>query len=287
MRYHACPCCQSPLEWKSVILCCAGCGLWQASVEPRILDEQTWLQLDEQARSSALRQLRQHNYRLILKQLSRLLVPNASRVLDVGCAHGWFVLQAVAAGFVAEGIEPDPRLARFAREQGVAVTQGFFSSALPAEKRFNALVFNDVFEHLPEPIATLGACARHLDAGGLLVLNIPLASGVFFSLSRALDRAGITAPWRRQWQLDFPSPHLFFYRRHHLQRMADAAGFDLLQSTSLPSIIAHGLWSRMQMDPTKPRWVYALLYPLLLLMVPLSRLLPADIGLLIFRKRDS
>ncbi len=285
MSVDTCACCATPLQWRQHYARCGGCGLWQSRLTPQILDEQAWRQLDESARGDALRTLRQHNFSLLLQQLAASGSKAGGKLLDIGAAHGWFVTQSRAAGYDSCGLEPDPRLAAFARAAGASIREGFFPQALAADERFDVLVFNDVFEHLPQPRDALLACAQHLHEGGLLVLNLPLASGFFFRLSHLLWSAGIAAPWLRMWQAGFPSPHLYFFESRHLVRLANEAGFVLVNESALPSMSTSGLWARLRMDRTQPLWLHLVVWPLLMLLSPLVQLLPNDIGLLVFRKQ--
>jgi len=282
-----CVCCATALQWQGEYACCSGCGLWQSRLPPQILDAAAWQQLDESARGEALQQLRRHNFALVLDRLAGISGNHRGDLLDIGAAHGWFVTQARQAGYNCTGLEPDPRLATYAREHGATIRQGFFPEALAADERFDLLAFNDVFEHLPVPTAALQSCAHHLREGGLLVLNLPVAGGCFFTLSRLLLQLGVKRPWQRLWQAGFPSPHLFFYGLSHLQVMAQAAGFELISESALPSLSTTGLWARLRMDRSQPLWLHALVWPLLVLMAPLVRLLPNDIGLFIFRKKPT
>jgi SAM-dependent methyltransferase len=294
MASDVCACCGAALRWQGDYARCGSCDLWQSRLQPQILDEATWRKLDESARGDALKTLRQSNFRLLLERLGAVQGRVRGRLLDIGCAHGWFVTQAVQAGHEAEGLEPDPRLAAFARAEcassaanatpAATIREGFFPQALPPDAHFDVLVFNDVFEHLPDPNAALQACARHLRNGGLLVLNLPLASGFFFRLSHLLHKLGINGPWKRMWQAGFPSPHLFFYQSRHLVRLATVAGFTLASESALPTMSTRGLWARLRMDAAQPLWLHALQWPVLMLLIPVMRLLPNDIGLLIFRK---
>lgn len=285
MSVDNCACCATPLQWQQHYARCSGCGLWQSRLMPQILDEQAWRQLDESARGEALRTLRQHNFSLLLQRLAAIRGKVGGKLLDIGAAHGWFVTQSRAAGYDSCGLEPDPRLAAFARAAGATIREGFFPQILAADERFDVLVFNDVFEHLPQPRDALQACARHLHDDGLLVLNLPLASGFFFRLSYLMWRMGIAAPWLRLWQAGFPSPHLYFFESRHLVRLASEAGFALVNESALPSLSTNGLWARLRMDKTQPLWLHLAVWPLLLLLSPLVQLLPNDIGLLVFRKQ--
>lgn len=282
MTNHSCANCEAPLQWKSDYARCSVCKLRQSRLQPKILDETAWRQLDEIARGTALQALRKSNFTLLLQRL-QTLKPGAT-LLDVGAAHGWFVEQANAAGYKAIGLEPDPRLAAFARKLGVVIQEGFFPHALATDQRFDVLVFNDVFEHLPNPRKVMADCFSHLNKDGLLILNLPLATGFFFRLATAMRLFGFASAWRRLWQVGFPSPHLFFYGRKHLSQIATPQGFRLVHQSSLPSLSTSGLWSRLRMDNTQPLWLHCLQWPLLMLLAPLLRLLPKDIGLLIFQK---
>lgn len=285
MDRAVCANCQSALVAAGVYARCASCGLWHSSLQPGVLDEQAWARLDEAARGHALQTLRCNNFRLLLEQLEQIGGARPGRLLDIGCAHGWFLEQARARGYDCSGLEPDPRLASYARQQGASVREGFFPEALAANERFHVLVFNDVFEHLPDPVAALKACVHHLSPGGHLVLNLPLASGFLFRVAHVLRRVGLPGPWERMWQVGFPSPHLYFFESGHLEQLCTRAGLEpVYQGRLLTLSGGAGLWERLRMDRQVPLWLHAMQWALLMLLAPLLRFLPADIGLLVFRK---
>jgi len=280
-----CANCHAALVWNGEYACCAACGLWHSRLQPRVLDEQAWASLDEAARGVALQTLRYSNFRLVLDRLQQLSGERRGRLLDIGCAHGWFLEQARARGFECSGLEPDPRLASHARQHGSSVREGFFPAALAADERFDVLVFNDVFEHLPDPAVALQACFRHLAPGGRLVLNLPLASGFLFRVAGVLRAIGVQGPWARMWQVGFPSPHLYFFQSRHLQQLCTREGLQPEYQGSLHTLAGGaGLWERLRMDRQAPLWLHAMQWSLLVVLAPLLRFLPADIGLLIFRK---
>ena len=65
---------------------------------------------------------------------------------------------------------------------------------------FDAIIFNDVFEHLPDPIDAIVAVERLLADDGILVLNLPSSDGLFFRVSTLLNRLGWRGPYERLWQ---------------------------------------------------------------------------------------
>ncbi len=108
-----------------------------------------------------------------LRHLLRFKPPPA-RILDVGCAHGGFVGLLHALGYDAVGLEVSPWVVDFAaRTFGVPVLRGPLEEQDLADGSFDAVVLNDVVEHLPDPPGTLARCGRLLKPGGVLVMQMP------------------------------------------------------------------------------------------------------------------
>lgn len=269
---------QARLPW---LLRCQACGFEASTLEGHAASPDVHDAIDEDARIDALNALRESNFRVIVRILGRLH-PKRGRLLDVGCAHGWFLRAAAADGWEAVGIEPDPRMARFARDAGMTVRAGMFPSALAPGERFDCIVFNDVFEHLPDVGGALRACHSLLAPGGLLVLNLPDARGPFYRVARALSRFGIHGPLERMWQKGFPSPHVSYFTEPLLRRLATRHGFRAVYSSRLPSVALRGLWSRLRYDRAAGIAGSALLFAGACLLLPATRVLPSDISLAIF-----
>jgi 2-polyprenyl-3-methyl-5-hydroxy-6-metoxy-1,4-benzoquinol methylase len=97
-----------------------------------------------------------------------------ARVLDVGCAHGAFVALLRRAGYDATGLEVSPWVCRFARETfDVPILRGPVEEQPLAPASLDVVVLNDVIEHLPHPVQTLGRCVELLGPDGLLVFQTP------------------------------------------------------------------------------------------------------------------
>lgn len=108
-----------------------------------------------------------------LQTLLRYKLPPA-RVLEVGCAHGGFVALMRSVGYDATGLELSPWVVDFARQTfAVPVLQGPIEEQKQSGELFDAIVLNDVVEHLPDPVGTLGECARRLKKDGILVIQMP------------------------------------------------------------------------------------------------------------------
>src|SRR3954453_11106788 len=73
-------------------------------------------------------------------------------VLDVGCGTGTAARQFEAAGCAVLGVEPDERMAAFARRAGTAVEVATFETWEPAGRRFDAVVAGTAW-HWVDPVA--------------------------------------------------------------------------------------------------------------------------------------
>ena len=90
-------------------------------------------------------------------------------VLDVGWGTGIEARQFQAAGCKVLGVEPDPRMAQFARQAGVAVEVAALEDWDPAGRAFDAVVAGQAW-HWVDPVAGAAKAAQVLRPGGRLAL---------------------------------------------------------------------------------------------------------------------
>lgn len=90
-------------------------------------------------------------------------------LLDVGCGTGVAARQFRSAGCRVLGIEPDERMARLARRDGIEVEIATIEDWDPAGRRFDAVVAGQTWHWVDAPAGTAKA-ARALRAGGRLAL---------------------------------------------------------------------------------------------------------------------
>jgi len=88
-------------------------------------------------------------------------------VLDVGCGTGIEARQLRAAGCKVLGVDPDARMADFARRTGIEVEVATFEAWAPAGRTFDALVAGTAW-HWVDPVAGAAKAAEVLRPGGLL-----------------------------------------------------------------------------------------------------------------------
>jgi SAM-dependent methyltransferase len=285
MKY--CPCCGSALasEVQPWHLVCRSCSYEGSSLEPRILEQKAEGDLDETAREDALRELRIGNFDRLANKVSALFEGRPAarrRLLDVGCAHGWF-LQRMSGEYDVTGVEPDPLIAEVARARGFEVKSGFFPDVVVGES-YDLIAFNDVLEHIPDANKTLAACHAHLNEGGYLIVNAPDRTGFLYRLSKLMARIGLNNSFDRMWQVGFPSPHLHYFDTKTIAALAGKAGLVVVENFPLPTATYSGLYSRVRYDKSVSVVKAGLLTAILSLMIPMLAVLPADIRVWILRK---
>lgn len=140
---------------------------------------------------------------------------SSGRLLEVGCAYGFF-LEEAKRDFDVTGIELADEAAEHCRRSGLRVLTGSADGELlRGLGEFDAVVMLDVIEHLPSPRETVALLARHLKAGGILVIT----TGDFGALSARLTGM--------RWRLMTPPQHLWFYSKESIRRMAAGAGLEV------------------------------------------------------------
>ncbi|MFI7058154.1 class I SAM-dependent methyltransferase [Streptosporangium canum] len=90
-------------------------------------------------------------------------------VLDVGCGTGIAARQFQAAGCAVLGVEPDARMADFARSRGLPVEVAAFESWQPAGRTFDAVIAAQSW-HWVDPVAGAVKAARVLRPRGRLAI---------------------------------------------------------------------------------------------------------------------
>ncbi|MDN5920166.1 MAG: class I SAM-dependent methyltransferase [Pseudonocardia sp.] len=90
-------------------------------------------------------------------------------VVDVGCGTGIAARQFHAAGCRVLGVEPDARMAEFARRSGVETEVSTFEAWEPAGRSFDAVVAGQAW-HWVDPVAGIAKAAQVLRPGGRLAV---------------------------------------------------------------------------------------------------------------------
>jgi hypothetical protein len=135
---------------------------------------------------------------------------------------GHFAKAAQVAGWDTYGIEPDPKAARYARDQlKLNVQPVTLEQASFGEDPFDVVTLWDVLEHMPSPRHTLEIARNNLHHNGIMVLSIPNMS--------SWDRHIFKAAWIG-WD---PPRHLHLLTESNLQRLLNEMSMRIVSKKCL------------------------------------------------------
>ncbi len=141
------------------------------------------------------------------------------KLLDIGCATGFFLELATEHGWKVQGLE----LAKFAHEYAtkklkLPVLNKTLEDAKFKEESFEAVSLFDVVEHLPNPKSTVKEVHRVLKKGGVFAITTPnIGSLVAKMLGKNWEEV------RRVRE------HIYFFSEKTLKRMLEESGFEVLR----------------------------------------------------------
>lgn len=277
MFNEICPVCKSELYegYQPWHFLCKICYYEKANLQPTINLNSAHSLIDENAREMGLKRLRINNFQKILEHI-KFIKPNGGRLLDVGCAHGWF-LETAKNHFDVFGLEPDKIFNTSNSKSPFPIRIGYFPEALDENEKFDIIIFNDVIEHIPAISHTIESCYNHLNQDGLLVLNLPSSNGVFYKISKLCCLLGFNKFFDRLWQKDLPSPHLHYFNLSNIAPLLLNNCFDIKVKGRLSTICLPGLYTRISYTSNFGVLSRALIYAGIVLTLPILKILPQDI----------
>jgi len=143
------------------------------------------------------------------------------RLLDVGCATGYFVSLAADRGWDAYGLEPSRFAARLAQERlGNRVRHGELLPGTYPPCCFDAVTLWDVLEHVTDPRGLLATTHEILSDGGIVALSVP-----------SMESPNAELAGGEYWQIK-PLEHITYFPRSILERLLNETGFRPVFMTS-------------------------------------------------------
>ncbi len=183
------------------------------------------------------------------------LVPSSSQsILDVGCGEGLFGLGLKQKfNCTVWGIEPNAPAATIAKDKLDKVLNTLFDDAIPQLKgqMFDAICFNDVLEHMPDPWSCLHQAKQFLNPQGVIIVSLPnvLYYHNFFNILLSKD-------WHYQKEGIMDKTHLRWFTPKSMIRMFGECGYSVVSIKGLSpaktlkmhllSIISFGYFTEMK-----------------------------------------
>jgi len=109
--------------------------------------------------------------------------PKLTRLLDIGCGAGGYLLAAQELGCEAVGVEPSASHASVGRSLGLDVRDGYFEPTTFPPASFDLVVLSHVIEHIYEPMGFLRGIMPVVREGGTLIVMTPNSSSIVALLS--------------------------------------------------------------------------------------------------------
>ena len=183
-----------------------------------------------------------------LKVIEKIISPG--RLLDVGCAYGFFLEAAKRRGWQAWGVELAKTPAAYARDiLGFKVLCQDIESVNLGGEKFDAVTLWDVIEHLADPRKVVEKLRSLIDDHGLLILTTP-------------DIESLPARITRNRWIGFKSPdeHLWYFSRCTIIKLLESAGFKVEKTFYAGKYIKLGMYmSRLsKYIPLVKGWTFLL-----------------------------
>jgi len=155
---------------------------------------------------------------------------NKGRLLDVGCATGFFLDLARRKGWKVVGTEVSRFSVHYVQERfDLDVRLGALRGLMFDAETFDAVTMWDVIEHVIDPVGELQEVRRILREGGLLSIITPDAGSL---VARLLgDR------WEEFRRV---REHIYFFSRHTMTEMLRKTGFEVLRIESADKVFYLG-----------------------------------------------
>lgn len=137
------------------------------------------------------------------------------KLLDVGAALGDCLEVAQNMGWdESHGIEVSAFAVKEARKKGVKNIQNTTLEKADLPKNFfDVITYQDVIEHVPDPIKELKIAYKYLKKGGLIFLVTPDIGGYWHKLLKSM------------WYHYKPGEHIMYFSQSNLKSALELSGF--------------------------------------------------------------
>jgi len=147
-----------------------------------------------------------------------------SKLLDVGCAFGAFLIIARSHGSKPEGIELSDFSAIRGREGfGLEIKTGTLESAHYPKRYFDIVTMFELIEHLPDPSAFFKEVHKILKNNGLICISTP---NYHCHLKYGKKWLGFTISFE----------HIFFFDENSIRALLRKTGFEVIHSETIEEI---------------------------------------------------
>ena len=142
------------------------------------------------------------------------------RLLDIGCAAGFFLEVAEEKGWSVFGVELSEYASNYARERGLNIFTGDLMETTFPDEYFDVITLWAVISNLQNPYNNLIEAYRILKKKGLIVIQTGNIDSIFAKLQ------GIN------WGILTPGGHLYYFSPKTLRKMLELTGFEFVKRST-------------------------------------------------------
>ncbi|HVW13482.1 MAG TPA: methyltransferase domain-containing protein [Mucilaginibacter sp.] len=286
MDHSTCPVCGNPLKLKFRlrfnVYQCINCGLQHSDAH---FEHSFESDLQAGARDPGLKALRLHNFLTIIGKLKAEKKASLTG-LEIGSGNGWWLETCRYQKVDCIGIEPERVYEDYHKEHDLNIVYGFYPDVSPKrEGGYDFIIFNDVFEHIPDINTLVESLKEDLADDGILIINLPMSTGFFYNWAIRLHKIGMSGTLTRMWQFNFHSPHMNYFNEKNLKMLLDHHGFNTADVFPLKSLDIQSTKDRILADKGMSRWKASLMTSVLKLMKPTIERSEPDIKAFFFKKK--
>lgn len=178
-----------------------------------------------------------HNLAGRMEYLAKLLrlVPDNARILDFGCGFGpTLALLNAVQRIEAVGLEVSKARARELERWHRQIVRD--AAGLKAHGPFDAVVLDNVLEHVPDPRQTINLISSVCSEGAIFYVSVPDIGQKYLRAQIGLNKHS------KLLGMDInPWEHLNYFDLAHLDSLMESAGFVALDADELPGEVSIGL----------------------------------------------
>jgi 2-polyprenyl-3-methyl-5-hydroxy-6-metoxy-1,4-benzoquinol methylase len=160
------------------------------------------------------------------KILQDITLSKGMRVLDIGCAYGYFLKLCDEVGCETYGIDISKYAINHAKKETKAkLFLHDVNKGLPmfTNDFFDLVTMFDVIEHLTSPFLTLKELHRVLKPGGWLVITTPNLNSIERYLKKLFGK-------EKEWHGYYDKTHLYLFTPVSLNFLVERSGFKIVKT---------------------------------------------------------
>jgi 2-polyprenyl-3-methyl-5-hydroxy-6-metoxy-1,4-benzoquinol methylase len=288
MSNLSCPVCGHPLKLKHKlrfnVYKCDKCGLLNSDAQ---FEHSFQSDLESSARDIGLKQLRLKNFDTIINELLKYKGDKGKiSGLEIGSGNGWWLETCRKNNIDSIGIEPEHIYENYHKENQLNIIYGFYPDVSPKkEGGYDFIIFNDVFEHIPDINSLVESLKQDLSDDGILIINLPMSTGFFYKTAVQMHKLGMSNSLTRMWQFNFHSPHMNYFNEYNMKLLLDRHGFSAVNVLKLDTLDFSSVKERIMADRGMNKAKALLMTTALTIMKPVITSSEPDIKAFFFRKK--